>query len=149
MLTRDGVPITIQGDTSEGSLQTINGKKLRKLFRASKGTSQGFICMMTGVNNAIGTTTSAAVPSPLKQVIEEFHEVFAEPVGLPPIRQYDHKIPLLQGSQPVNQRSYRVPYIQKSEIEQQIKEMLKTWIIQESTSPYASPIILVKKKDGS
>lgn len=117
MLTRDGVHITLQGDTSEGNLQTINGKKLSKLLRASKGTSQGFLCMMTRVNNAIETTTSPAVPSSLKQVIEEFHEVFAEPVGLPPIWQYDHKIPLLHGSQPVNQRSYRVPYIQKSEIE--------------------------------
>lgn len=72
--------------------------------------------------------------------------MFSEPKGLPPVESCDQKIPLLQGSHPVNQMSYRMPYIQKSEIERQIKEMLTTGIIQESTSPYASPIIVVKKK---
>lgn len=55
----------------------------------------------------------------------------------------------MEGSQPVNQQGYRVPYVQKNEIELQIKEMLKSSFIQSSTNPFASPIILVKKKDGS
>ncbi|XP_074377041.1 uncharacterized protein LOC141718558 [Apium graveolens] len=69
--------------------------------------------------------------------------------GLPPPRQHDHHIPLLAGSQLVNQRSYRVPYVQKMEIEKQIQEMLKSGIIQPSTSPFSSPIILVKKKENT
>lgn len=35
------------------------------------------------------------------------------------------------------------------EIEKQIKEMLNSGIIQKSSSSFASPIILVKKKDGT
>lgn len=69
--------------------------------------------------------------------------------AMPPTRKHDHHIPLLPGSQPINQRGYRVPFIQKLEIEKQVREMLQQGIIQVSTSPFASPVILVKKKDNT
>ena len=49
----------------------------------------------------------------------------------------------------MNVRSYRYPPKQKTEIERLIKDMLQKSIIQPSHSPFASPILLVKKKDGS
>lgn len=41
---------------------------------------------------------------------------------------------------------YRCPYVQKNKIEKIIKEMLASGIIRHITSPFASPLLLVRKK---
>ncbi|XP_019425047.1 PREDICTED: uncharacterized protein LOC109333920 [Lupinus angustifolius] len=81
--------------------------------------------------------------------IAEIFKVFATHTTLPPSRSHDHSIPLLQGSNPVKVKPYRYPHSQKEEIERLVSEMLHQGIIQSSKSPFSSPIILVKKKDGS
>ena len=47
------------------------------------------------------------------------------------------------------QRPYRVADTQRGVIEEHVTDMLNRGIIQPSVSPWAAPIILVKKKDGS
>ena len=85
----------------------------------------------------------------LALLLNNYKEVFKQPAGLPPQRLQDHKIPLEAGSQPVKVRPYRYPQSQKEQIEIMVKEMLTEGIIQPSTSPFSSPIVLVKKKDGT
>jgi len=76
--------------------------------------------------------------------------LFAEPATLPPSRGiFDHKIPLEQGTNPFCIRPYRYPLQQKDVIEELVQEMLDKGIIQYSTSPFASPVVLVRKKDGT
>ena len=81
--------------------------------------------------------------------MSEFGLVFAKPIGLPPSREHDHRIPLVEGSQPVYIKPYRYPHFQKKEIEQLVSEMLDQCIIRPSRSPFSSPVLLVKKRDGS
>lgn len=71
------------------------------------------------------------------------------PEQLPPARSFDHRVHLLPGTKPVNVRPYRYPYFQKNEIEQQVKEMLEQGIIQRSSSPFSSSVLLIRKKDGT
>ena len=50
---------------------------------------------------------------------------------------------------PVNTKPHRIPHAWQDEVNKQIEEMLKNDIIRPSSSPWNSPIILVKKKDNS
>lgn len=84
-----------------------------------------------------------------QRVLELHAEVFHEPKGLPPNKEMVHRIPLKERVDPVNVWPHRYPHVMKGEIESQVKEMIRTGIIRPSTSPYSSPIILVKKNDGS
>ncbi|PNX59293.1 retrotransposon-related protein, partial [Trifolium pratense] len=70
------------------------------------------------------------------------------PSGLPPTREHDHAIVLKPDANILNLRPYRYPYYQNNEIEKIVKEMLQAGITRHSTSPFSSPILLVKKKDG-
>ena len=55
----------------------------------------------------------------------------------------------MKGSQPVCQRPYRYPFYQKNEIEKIVRELLSVGLIKNSTSPFASPVLLVRQVDGS
>ena len=50
---------------------------------------------------------------------------------------------------PVRQRPYRVPLSQQTVVDTAINDMLNNDVIERSSSPWASPIVLVKKKDGT
>jgi hypothetical protein len=87
------------------------------------------------------------IPEDITKVVQEFAGVFEEPTALPPHREYDHTIPLLSNVVPVNARPYRYSPLHKDEIEKQVKHLLQTGLISPSTSPSASPVLLVQKKD--
>jgi hypothetical protein len=75
--------------------------------------------------------------------------VFEEPKGLPPIRSHDHQIVLKEGSQPISVRPYRYPHFRKGKIEKIMKDLLELGAIRPSQSPFSSPVLLVRKADGS
>lgn len=91
--------------------------------------------------------TQKTVPHIIGMVLDAHSQVFDEPKGLPPHRKYDHTIPLMPGASPVNLRPYRYSPLQKNEIKKQVKELLAQGVIQASSSPFASPTLLVGKKD--
>lgn len=89
-------------------------------------------------------------PQIITWLLDEFEALFATPHGLPLSRgSHDHRIILKEGTDPIRMRPYRYPAFQKDVIEGMIKEMLDQGIIQHSSSLFASPVGLVKKKDGS
>ncbi|XP_047965656.1 uncharacterized protein LOC125210120 [Salvia hispanica] len=100
-----------------------------------------------------GPVTVASFPKELPDevlaVLGSHIGVFGLPPGMPPKRQFDHKIHLLPQSKPVNVRPYRYPYFQKTEIERQVKKMIDSGIIRPSQSPFSSSVLLIRKKDGA
>ena len=71
------------------------------------------------------------------------------PDGLPPKRRVSHAIPLEAGAQPITQRGRRLSWQQEQEMLSQVKDLVRKGWISPSSSPWASPILFVKKKDGS
>lgn len=86
----------------------------------------------------------------LESLKQKFAAIFEEPKDLPPHRGvFGHRINLEHGCNAVNIRPYRYPLKQRDIVEQLIQEMLERGIIQSSSSPFASPVVLVGKKDGT
>lgn len=84
----------------------------------------------------------------LQQLLYEFGTLLEGLKSLPP-RSHDHVIRHNKGSNPPNNRPYSYHHYLKNEIEQIVQEMLVVGIIQPSTSPFSSPVLLVHKKNRS
>jgi hypothetical protein len=89
------------------------------------------------------------MPTSVHQLLCSYQSLFKEPTILPPSRFCDHTIPLIPGAHPVNMRPYRFSPAMKDEVETQVKDMLRSGLIQPRSSAFSSPVILVKKKDQS
>ncbi|KAK8947224.1 hypothetical protein KSP39_PZI006735 [Platanthera zijinensis] len=139
--TQQGKDYCLQGIRSS-PLKEISVRSLQRL--EEQGSP---MAMIVGVEAVI--QDPPVIPERIQVLLSQFRDVFQEPRGLPPPRFRDHGIQTKEGAAPPNVRPYRYPYIQKAEIEKSVKEMLATGIIRPSTSAFSSPIILVKKKDGS
>ena len=59
----------------------------------------------------------------------------------------EHQIPLTN-TDPVRQRHRRIPPAQFMLVKEHIQDLLRQGIVRHSTSPYASPIVIVQKKTG-
>ena len=59
-----------------------------------------------------------------------------------------HRVKLTDDT-PICRKPYPLPYAMREELGNEVDSMLEMGVVRPSTSPYASPIIMVKKKDGS
>ena len=64
------------------------------------------------------------------------------------IRGVTHRIDV-NGARPINRPPYRLSPWEEEIAAAEIKKMLESGVIRESQSPWAAPVVLVKKKDGS
>ena len=82
----------------------------------------------------------------LESLIHEFKPLFTDKPGS--ISLIEHSI-YLTSDVPVRSKPYSVPYGVRKSLKNDIQEMQDLGIIRVSNSPYASPVVIVKKKDGS
>lgn len=86
--------------------------------------------------------------SKVRALLEKYVPVFSINNGdLGCTNLISYEIPLLDDI-PVRQWFRRIPPSEYEVVKAHINQLLETQVIRESCSPYASPIVLVKKKDG-
>lgn len=108
----------------------------------------GLVLQLSMIQDQQSTVPAPIIPA-IQELLNEFAALFEPPVGLPPSRDCDNSILLIPGAQPIFVKPYRHAPILKTEIEHKVSDMLQQGIIQLSSSAFASPVLLVKKKDLS
>uniref|UniRef100_A0AAV2MQ11 Reverse transcriptase n=1 Tax=Knipowitschia caucasica TaxID=637954 RepID=A0AAV2MQ11_KNICA len=84
----------------------------------------------------------------LQELLSRFSNVFSTPDG------NTGKCSLIQhhirtgDNPPIKQRAYRTSPEKRAEIERQVGQLLADGLVEESFSPWASPVVLIKKKGG-
>ena len=151
--TKDGKEHVLQGEQmAHNTILTVSEEKMNKVL-----SKKAQVAMVHCFNQQVSCSNQEEVakekvytiPIALQKVLLSFKDIFAEPIGLPPCRDQDHKIILKERAEAINCRPYRYGTLQKDVIERMTQDMLESGIIQNSNSAFSSPVVLVKKKDNS
>ena len=85
----------------------------------------------------------------LWETVYEFQDVFESKDGeLGQTSEVQHKINT-GDARPIKQAPRRIPIHLRDEVDKAMKEMIDKGVIEPSDSPWSSPVVLVRKKDGS
>lgn len=84
----------------------------------------------------------------LMSLLKKYEDYFREGISGSRIATGELSIRLKNPDKIVNRRPYRLTPVEREKVKTMIKELQDKNIIRESNSPFASPIIMVKKKNG-
>ncbi|TQD70724.1 hypothetical protein C1H46_043741 [Malus baccata] len=132
--------------------QSISSLQMDKLLTHDHCLGAALFVLQVGADKTVPSPQSqlnATQDSDLQVLLAKYQSIFQSPSGLPPSRNHDHRIPLLEGCKPPSARPYKYGPFQKTEIEKCVKELLESGFIRPSHSPFSSPVLLVKKKEGT
>ena len=135
--------ITLRGDPSLEKLVI----SLKHMFQDLQWEKTGYMVQIKLAEAAC--RDPSLVLETLQGILQKFTSITQLPSRLLPPRGHEHAIVLKEGTSLINVRPFRYPQAQKDEIERLVGEMLAAGIIRPSNSLFSSPVLLVRKKDGS
>ena len=106
----------------------------------------GYVAEESVNDVAIGDNLSHEQSAEFMDLANQFQSLFTESPGTTSLAQHHIKV---TSDQPVRSRPYPVPYSLRQYLNKDITDMVKMGVIRESNSPYAFPIVIVKKKDNT
>jgi len=99
---------------------------------------------------ASGNCTSSTEHQALAELLTEYNDVFShgnEDMGLTKV--ISHEIPLAAGTTPIRQPTRCLGPEKEKEVSWQVQDLLDRDLIEPAYGAWSSPVVLVKKKDGS
>ena len=93
-----------------------------------------------------GTSLTTEQRQQAEKLVSKYRDIFTNLPGTTDL--CEHKI-LLVSDEPIKMKPYPLPYSVRQAEKEEVDRMLASDIIERSDSPYCSPIVMVKKKDGS
>ena len=141
-------------------LVTIDSKK--KIYFCSEKQFQhnllksNVVCLVqlketNELNNALEDNLQTE-DSQLNAVLRHYSDLFplSLPQRLPPsCLGIDHAIHLIPNTRVPQRNPYHLSFAENIELQRQLKELLEKGLISKSNSPFASPVLFVRKKDGT
>src|SRR6266436_1144187 len=105
-------------------------------------------------SNSYHARNSSLNPDPMNRILidyHEFHEVFSgiKADTLPPHRPYNLQISLEEGAKPFHSPIYSLSPLELSALWEFLEEHTQNGFICPTKSPWGSPVLFIKKKDGS
>ncbi|KAI3762710.1 hypothetical protein L1987_53151 [Smallanthus sonchifolius] len=136
----DDSPITIYGDWNGTMTNVISMIKAESYMRRGCEAYLAYV-----IDDRMKTKELNDVP-----LVCNFREMFPEDLpGLPADREIEFQIDLLLGAEPVDKAPYRLAPSEMKELMSQLEELTEKGFIRPSISPWGTPVLFVKKKDGS
>ena len=122
----------------------ISRREVQRLER-SKRIEDVFVCFMRPTEYEAEPSTDEMA----KALVAEFSDVFQDKLpGLPPKRDIEHVIDTGDAA-PISRPPYKMSPRELDELRRQLKELLDLGLIRPSNSEWGSPVLFVRKKDGS
>ena len=132
--------VTVQGIRSKSTSKVISVMETRRFLR--KGCEAFLALILDSKREQVNFENIL--------VIREFPDVFPEELpGVPPEREVDLSIEVVQGMTPISRAPYRMAPTELKELKTQLHELLDKGFIRPSVSPWGAPILFVKKKNGT
>ena len=142
MLQQAELPMVASGEVGEGEEPEEDCESVNKV-------EPGRVAALLNALDVDPTVLKPYQATELKQLLADFADVFAlgnSELGCNHLAHHgidtgDHP--------PIRQPPRQVPFTLRRKVEELVDDMLKKGVIQPSKSPWASPVVLVAKKDGT
>ena len=82
----------------------------------------------------------------LQRLLKKYSNTLTDVPGVTKAGHHDIQV---SDSRPIQSRPYPLPHALRETVKKEVQEMLDYGVIEPSSSPYASPVVIVAKKDGT
>ena len=83
------------------------------------------------------------------QIIKKIDDIISiSSDDLEPSKLFPHHIILEENSMSIKQKPYKISQVQSNALKEELRKLLEKKLIEPSHSPWASPVVLVLKKNG-